>query len=455
MTTLVYRSAASIPVFAPATLTTYESVLFALMLRNVASAGWVLIDASSNRSLPGAIVASPSYPTNDSDTTQIYTFNWTRDAAITAFEIAAAPAPWTGIAAFQDYVTFAQTCQQTAVQSGVGIGYACYQVNGPPRQSWTLPQNDGPALQTLALLALWPNLTPASQTIAAQLIQSNIAYLLPRYASPTVNLWEEATGLSFFAQSVILQCFTTVLAQNAGLNLGLDAAALTAAITALNDPGAGVRATFWNAANARYASMKNAVANETGGPYAGSDINADVVMASVYGAISSTDPQLLSSAAQVRSTFVSGADPFPINSQDAQRAPPVGPMIGRYPGDDYDGDTDSSGTDHPWAPCTANFAQLYYNVAVSIQQANALPTDPLATNFFAQVGVTATTPASTAVSLLQTAGDQMLQALLFHSDFLELGEQFDGATGYEKGVRNLTWSYASFLSALRARSQIR
>ena len=31
-------------------------------------------------------------------------------------------------------------------------------------------------------------------------------------------------------------------------------------------------------------------------------------------------------------------------------------------------------------------------------------------------------------------------------------EQFDGITGYEKGAKNLTWSYAAFLSAVRART---
>jgi glucoamylase len=48
----------------------------------------------------------------------------------------------------------------------------------------------------------------------------------------------------------------------------------------------------------------------------------------------------------------------------------------------------------------------------------------------------------------------MLRAVLAHSDHLELSEQFDAATGYEKSVRNLTWSYASFLSALRARTAL-
>ena len=39
-----------------------------------------------------------------------------------------------------------------------------------------------------------------------------------------------------------------------------------------------------------------------------------------------------------------------------------------------------------------------------------------------------------------------------HSDNLELSEQFDATTGYEKSVSNLSWSYASFLSAIRART---
>jgi glucoamylase len=46
----------------------------------------------------------------------------------------------------------------------------------------------------------------------------------------------------------------------------------------------------------------------------------------------------------------------------------------------------------------------------------------------------------------------MLQAIVYHSDHFELSEQFDGTTGFESSVRNLTWSYAAFLSALRARS---
>jgi hypothetical protein len=46
----------------------------------------------------------------------------------------------------------------------------------------------------------------------------------------------------------------------------------------------------------------------------------------------------------------------------------------------------------------------------------------------------------------------LLAAVIYHSDHLELSEQFDDVTGYEKSVKNLTWSCAAFLSAVRART---
>jgi glucoamylase len=46
----------------------------------------------------------------------------------------------------------------------------------------------------------------------------------------------------------------------------------------------------------------------------------------------------------------------------------------------------------------------------------------------------------------------MLRGLIFHSDNLALSEQFDRDSGFERSLANLTWSYASFLSALRARA---
>jgi glucoamylase len=128
-------------------------------------------------------------------------------------------------------------------------------------------------------------------------------------------------------------------------------------------------------------------------------------------------------------------------------------LLGRYPGDVYDGDVnDPNAGDHPWALCTCNLAELYYTLANQIRNTQAVPLDQFSTTFFSQIGVTSATSVADVATKLQDAGDAMLAAVIYHSDHLELSEQFDGVTGYEKSVKNLTWSYAAFLSAVRART---
>ena len=96
--------------------------------------------------------------------------------------------------------------------------------------------------------------------------------------------------------------------------------------------------------------------------------------------------------------------------------------------------------------------RLYYRLATEIAQSQALPFDDLSAPFFAQIGICASSSPTDAVAALDLAADAMLRAVIYHSDNLELSEQFDGNSGYEKSVRNLTWSYAAFLSAVRAKS---
>ena len=143
---------------------------------------------------------------------------------------------------------------------------------------------------------------------------------------------------------------------------------------------------------------------------------------------------------------------YPINGADQQRG--IGPLLGRYPGDVYDGDTDAQAGDHPWAVSTASFAELYYRLAGQVSTVGTVPLDSFSAGFFSQVGVDVSSTPAAAAAALRAAGDQMLQAVIFHSDNLELSEQFDATTGYEKSVSNLSWSYASFLSAVRARNAI-
>jgi glucoamylase len=423
------------PALAESDLTTIASYMFWLMFRNVASDGFVFDDPvnAGVLSQPGCVLASPSWENTATHVSQDYVYNWTRDAAIAAIELAAAPPPTSQ--PLIDYVQFAQTCQSSA--SGIGhFDRASFLIDGTPRD-WT-DQTDGPALQTLAILGAFAQLDVPDQAAANAVIAANLNFLQNAYQGQTYNLWEEEYGASFFARSVQLACFQAIAANTAGLPVP---GWLPAAIPWLQD----ALASHWN--GQYYQSMLPVPTDKA--PY---DPNIDIVMAASYGAIAVTDTKLLATAAQLRSQW---ADPdstyfYPINGADQQRG--IGPLLGRYPGDVYDGDTDAQTGDHPWAVSTATFAELYYRLANQVTTSRTVPLDSLSAGFFSQVGINASTTPAAAAAALQDAGDQMLQAVIFHSDNLELSEQFDATTGYEKSVRNLSWSYASFLSAVRARN---
>lgn len=411
--------------------------MFMLMMRNVASDGFRFSDPTNPQvfSRPGCVVAAPSFPASTPGIDQDYVYNWIRDAALTALEIAAAPFPTAGgpgAQALIDYVTFAQTCQNNAAPT---LGHACFTIDGRSRP-WS-EQNDGPALQTVAMLTAFDQLDAPTQAIARDVMAKNLDYLLGVYQEPTTNLWEEHLGQSFFARSAFLRCFQAIKANTVGITIpdGVDDA-----IEWLQ----GALAEHWDG------TIYRSILPQPDGGY---DPNIDIICASLYGAIPCTDTRLLATAAHLRSQWADDGSPmqYPINRADRARG--LGPLLGRYPGDTYDGDVaDSSLGQHPWALCSCNLAELYYRVANEIANSQQVPLDSLSAPFFSQIAVDPNTTPADAVTALRNAGDAILHAVIYHSDHLELSEQFDGVTGFQKSVTNLTWSYAAFLSAVRARS---
>ena len=417
-------------------LTKAARYMFWLMFRNVASDGLVFDDPVNNGiiSRPGCVLASPSWENTATHVTQDYVYHWTRDAAIVAVELSAAYAAGTlpDNQPLIDYVTFSQTCQQ----SQGDFDRASFHIDGTQRP-WT-GQTDGPALQTVALLTMYRQLDAPAQATAATLIGANLDFLQGAYQGQTWNLWEEEFGYSFFARSAQLRCLQAVAANTVGIAIpDWLPAAMTWLTSALDQ--------HWNG---QYYQSMLPVPADYRAPY---DPNIDIVQAAIYGAESVTDTRLLATAAQLRDQW---SDPdskyfYPVNGADAARI--IGPLLGRYPGDLYDGDTDALVGDHPWALTTANFAELYYRLAAKIISSRTIPADSLSARFYAQAGIDqgSASPLDAAAAL-RAAGDSMLHAIVFHSDHFELSEQFDAVNGFEKSVANLSWSYAAFLSAIRA-----
>ncbi|WP_219821983.1 glycoside hydrolase family 15 protein [Streptomyces sp. Ru71] len=426
------------------------------MFRNIASDGFVFSDPRSpgdvsRDSKPGCIIAAPSFPASTPGIDQDYVFHWVRDGAVAAMEVAKAGMPVRPggtVQTLNDYVQFADLCHSNA-QPPLTKGHACFEISGEPRP-WS-EQNDGPALQTITILAAYDQLDVATRKQAVDLVNANVAYLLGVYEGPTTNLWEEHSGYSFFARSAQLRCFEEIQASTvagidkpAGLRPAVDWLRQALAehwdgnryVSVLADPGGGARP-----------SPQNPVVS-------GYDPNIDIVQAALYGALPVTDTGLLATAAQLRSQWEEGGTAFyPINKSDKDQFG-IGPMFGRYPEDSYDGDTAHPVRGgHPWALSTCNVAELHYRLAAEIKAGNSVPRDNLSAPFFAQSGIDTSTPPAAAAAALTATGDAMVMAVIHHSDHLELSEQFDGTTGYQRSVRNLTWSYAACLSAMRARAE--
>jgi glucoamylase len=433
--------------------------MFSLMQRNIATSGFVLADhnasvappAPGGFTAPGCILASPSwsvggysYPGNVAPISYDYVFNWTRDAAITvSVVLSQVPAQIPLLAAtaiLANYVNFAETCQASG-----NVGQAKYTPEGGPTNA--SDESDGPALRVLTIVQGFASLDSQTQDVARNVIATDLNYLLSnsRYQDPTVTLWEDTYGQSIFSRAVQLRCLNQIVALGPGYNIPVPPAAQSAAAWLGQQ-----LPSHWSSGNGYYVSVLDPV-RLTGDPSAPYNPAIDPIMACLYGdGIAISDPRLLSTAAQVRAQWTAGGvSPYPINAVDASNG--IGPLVGRYLGDEYDGLSLTSDTGHPWAVCTCSFAQLYYELASAINNGAPVPSDPLAAAFLSQVNVSAADPVPQVVAALRGAGDSMLNAVIYHSNKLELSEQFDQASGYEKSVSNLTWSYAAFLLAVAAR----
>ena len=166
------------------------------------------------------------------------------------------------------------------------------------------------------------------------------------------------------------------------------------------------------------------------------------------------DERMLATVAKLRDKF---GKLYPINEQD--QVLDIGPLIGRYPGDQYDG-TVNQGEDmgHPWPLCTANLARFYYQCMVEIAKIPSVTIVETMEPFFKQIGfkrsgkIDQSSPEyNNLQNCLLIAGDKLMRAIVYHSDHLELSEQFDRTHGTCMSVRSLTWSYSSFIASSRIR----
>ncbi|HTC43795.1 MAG TPA: glycoside hydrolase family 15 protein [Steroidobacteraceae bacterium] len=260
--------------------------------------------------------------------------------------------------------------------------------------SWPRPQHDGIATRALTLTR-WlklPGLEPAVREAASRLLQADVHYTRRHWREPSYDIWEEDLGLHYYT--------------------------LCTAAAALADDPAGASILrmldgFWDSSCGHYRSRVL-----SSGAASTKQLDIAVILAAVHTDLpgvrhSPGDPRQHATLTRLEELF---ARQYLINEG---RPVGSGPAMGRYAGDVY-----YSGGAYYFS--TLGAAELCYLAAVRMAPDAAQPWLARGDAFLETVR--AFTPAS---------GD--------------LAEQFDQKTGVQSSARDLTWSYAAFISATAAR----
>ncbi|KAH6676308.1 1, 4-alpha-D-glucan glucohydrolase [Halenospora varia] len=398
------------------------------------------------------IIASPSKENPD------YFFTWARDAALTMKMIV--DEFIFGNKALQPYIEeyiHAQAVLQTIsnpsgtfLPAGLGLGEPKYQADGTRfNGAWGRPQRDGPALRAITLITysnwlMQNGQTTRARTVIWPIISNDLSYVGQYWNQTGFDLWEEVLGSSFFT----IQNSHRALVQ--GTKLARDLRVTCTGCDQAPEVLCFLQ-SFWN------------------GEYIVSNINTNIARTgldgnSILGAISVFDidaycdsptfqpcnNKMLSNFRHLMNSF---REAYAINA-----GIPAGKGVaaGRYTEDVYY-------NGNPWYLITTAAAEYLYDAVAQWKARHNLIVDDDSYDFFKDL-YPAVTKRQYNSGNENSPFVQIMNAVTAYADsFLAiaekytpasgaLAEQYDRNTGAPLSARDLTWSYAAFVTMAERRS---
>ncbi|KAF6229617.1 hypothetical protein HO173_011472 [Letharia columbiana] len=415
------------------------------VLSNIGSGGALAPGVKS-----GLVVASPSKANPD------YFYTWTRDSALTYKALV--DAFIAGNSSLQleieNYI-YAQAQLQAVsnpsgdLSNGAGLGEPKFEVDGTAfTGAWGRPQRDSSALRATTLIAYsrWLIANGGTSTVTSTIwpiISNDLNYVAQYWNQTTFDLWEETDGSSFFTTVVQHRALVegNTLAGQIGQTCNgciLQAPQILCFLQ-----------SYWN------------------GQYVLANINEDNGRSSkdvntILGSIHTFDP----SAACDDSTFQpcseralanhkvttdSFRSVFAINSGIAEGSAVA---VGRYPEDIYQGG-------NPWYLATLAAAEQLYDALYQWNKTGSLSVTAINQAFFKDflpsvaIGTFASSSPTftTLTTAIKTYADGYVGIIETYTPSNgSLAEQFSRSNGSPLSAVDLTWSYASFLTAVARRS---
>ncbi|KAK4986607.1 hypothetical protein LTR50_005217 [Elasticomyces elasticus] len=426
----------------------------------------------------GTVVAAqsgPTYPQHDPD----YEYDWVRDSSLTMDVVQTLYAAATSKTARSQYEAIlfqyagARATEQNDPGLQTGLGEPKFYLNntiftGP----WGRPQNDGPATAAITLMEFakdYLNTGGSLATVKSKIYDSatyplqapvirDLLFVASNWSSPSFDLWEEEEADHFYTRMVQRRALVTgaTFAQQMG-----DAA--TSAT--LSNAAAAISATmsqFWD-------PNRQLILYEYGPVLHDKNSYKDiaVVLGVIHGyagdgVYSYTNDQVLVSALKISTSFLPIYRIAGVTSDASGQV--LGIPIGRYPEDVYNGT--GFGLGNPWYLCTAAMAEHFYRAASEYKSAGSIVVTSVSIPFFnyfaPQAGVSAgsTYKANSAafkdiIQSLEGWADAFIRRIKYHTPADgHLAEEFNKDTGVPQGAADLTWSYASLLTASFARAEL-
>ncbi|KAI0143019.1 family 15 glycosyl hydrolase [Xylariaceae sp. FL1272] len=432
-------------------IATEEPIAVAQILCNIGADG-----CHAGGFASGLVSASPSLSDPD------YYYTWTRDSSLTFKALVERFTTTAYDASLQTQIEnfiIAEAKQQTvsnpsgSLSDGTGLGEPKFNPDGSAfTGAWGRPQRDGPALRAIAMIdyANWlvsNGYTSTASSLVWPVIRNDLAYVAQYWNSTGFDLWEEVSGSSFFTTAVQHRALVQ------GANLATSLGTTCTACTAIAPQVLCFLQSYWSSSGGYVVSNIN-VNNGRSGKDA----------ASVLASIHSFDPSLGCDA----NTFQPCSDRALANHKvyvDAFRSiytinsgigSGAAVSVGRYPEDVYY-------NGNPWYLNTLAAAEQLYDALYVWQSSKSITVTSTSLPFFQALvsGVTAGTYASTS-----TTYTNIYNAVFLYADGFvgkvqtyaltngSIHEQFDRNTGAPLSARDLTWSYAAFLTAAARRAGV-
>lgn len=440
------------------------------------------INPAISDAVNGTVVAARSGPSY-SQKLPDYEYNWVRDASLTmdvVQELYSAATDTTAKTKYENILfeyAMARATEQNDPNLQTGLGEPKFYLNntifsGP----WGRPQNDGPATSAITLMEFASDYLESGgsmQTIKESIydsssfptsapVQKDLLFVASNWTYPSFDLWEEVEGNQFY--TLMVQKRALVMGASFATKMGDSETSAT--LSAEVDKISASIDEFWDPNRQillyEYGPVLN---NKT------SFLDTAVMLGVQHGNAgdgfySYTNDRVLSTAVRISTSFI---DVYPIaNNTRADSAGNVlSPPVGRYPEDVFDGIEKIPNGGNPWYICTATFAQFMYSASSEYTAAKSISVTATSKSFFdyfapeAQVKVgeshsNGSEEFQQIIDSLNGWGDAFMRTVKYYTPSNgHLSEEINRNTGVPQGAADLTWSYASVLSAAMARAELR